>query len=222
MTSGSGLVIFDCDGVLVDSETISMRELTRAINALGVAMTETEAHAAYGGATLAQIERDVELRNGGPVRGGWIDEFYTVRAEAFARELDAVDGARETVLEVQRRGWATCIASQARVIKMEQTLALAGLDDLFPPERIFSATMVERPKPAPDLFLHAARSCGWEPADCVVVEDSAGGVRGARAAGMRALGYVAPDRPADAAIALDAAGAEIVRDMREVPERVSA
>lgn len=218
-----GLVIFDCDGVLVDSEPISLRELTRAINGVDLAMTASEVGAAYGGGTLESIQRDVELRRGGPVPAGWIDDFYAARAEAFARELEPVAGARETVEAVQQLGWETCIASQARVVKMEQTLALTGLADLFPPERIFSATMVKRPKPAPDLFLHAARACGWEPRDCVVVEDSPTGVRGARSAGMRVLGYVARHLPEDEAMTLSAAGAtRLVRDMRDVPELVAA
>ncbi len=104
-------------------------------------------------------------------------------------------------------------------MKMEQTLSLTGLADLFPPERIFSATMVPRPKPAPDLHVHAARSCGWQPSARVVVEDSLSGVRGARAAGMRVLGYVDRSRPEDAAMTRSAAGAQLVRDMREVPGR---
>jgi HAD superfamily hydrolase (TIGR01509 family) len=218
--SGRGLVIFDCDGVLVDSEPISMRALTQAITDVGVAMTAAEVNAAYAGGTLEAIERDVSLRRGAAVPPGWIDDFYAARAEAFVRELSPVDGARETVEAVQRLGWEICIASQARVVKMDQTLALTGLADLFPPERVFSATMVRRPKPSPDVFLHAARACGWEPSDCIVVEDSESGVRGARAAGMRVLGYVARDRLEDEAMTLSAAGAEIVRDMREVPARV--
>jgi HAD superfamily hydrolase (TIGR01509 family) len=183
-------------------------------------MSEREVSTVYAGGTLEAIERDVSLRRGERLPSGWIDEFYSARAEAFARELEPVAGARETVEAVQRLGWETCIASQARVVKMRQTLALTGLADLFPPERVFSATMVRRPKPAPDLFVHAARECGWEPADCIVVEDSVTGVRGARAAGMRVLGYAAPNRPEDEAMMLSAAGAQLVRDMREVPARV--
>lgn len=220
--SAPGLVIFDCDGVLVDSEPISMRELTRAINAVDVEMSEREVSTVYAGGTLEAIQRDVSLRRGGPLPSGWIDDFYSARAEAFARELRPVAGARETVEAVQRLGWETCIASQARVVKMEQTLVLTDLADLFPPERVFSATMVRRPKPAPDLFVHAARECGWDPAACIVVEDSVTGVRGARAAGMRVLGYAARNRPEDEAMMLSAAGAQIVRDMREVPGRVVA
>ena len=222
MSSSPGLVIFDCDGVLVDSEPISMRELTRAINAVDVPMSRGGVHAAFIGGAMETIEGDIARRRGAPLPDGWIDDFYAARAAAFEAELEPIAGARATVEAVQRLGLDTCIASQGRPAKMVQTLGLTGLDGLFAADRIFSATMVARPKPAPDLFLHAARTCGWAPDECVVVEDSALGVRGARAAGMRVLGYVARDRPEDDALALSAAGAEVVRDLAEVPGRVAA
>jgi HAD superfamily hydrolase (TIGR01509 family) len=216
-----GLVIFDCDGVLVDSEPISMRELTRAINALvDEPMSEAEVHAAFVGGTLEMIERELTRRRGTPPPASWGEEFYAARALAFERELQPVAGARAAVEAVQALGWETSIASQGRPAKMAQTLALTGLDDLFPPERVFSATAVARPKPAPDLFLHAASSCGFAPADCIVVEDSLTGVRGARAAGMRVLGYVPRDAPEDAALPLIAAGAEVIRAIEEVAGRL--
>lgn len=219
--SAPGLVIFDCDGVLVDSEPISMRVLTEAINAVDVPMTPAEVHSAFIGGSLEVIEREISRRRGAPVPAGWMDDFYATRAQAFADGLEAVPGAREAVEGVQALGWETCIASQGRPAKMAQTLELTGLADLFPQERIFSATMVERPKPAPDLFVHAARACGFEPRACVVVEDSLLGVRGARASGARVLGYVPAEAPEDAALSLLAAGAEIVRSLDEVPARVA-
>ena len=220
--SAPGLLIFDCDGVLVDSEPISMRVLTEAVNDVGVPMSVEEVHAAFVGAAFETIEREVSRRRGAPVPDGWMDAFSAARAAVFERELGPVPGAREAVESVRADGWETCVASQGRPAKMEQTLGLTGLADLFPVERVFSATMVERPKPAPDLYLHAARACGWEPDDCVVVEDSLLGVRGARAAGMRVLGYVPAEAPEDAALPLLAAGAEVVRDLRELARRVAA
>lgn len=222
MPASPALVIFDCDGVLVDSEPISMRELTRAINAVDVPMSQREVHAAFIGGSMDVIERDIARRRGAPVPDGWVEAFFQTRAVAFESELEPVAGAREAVEAVQRLGLDTCIASQGRPAKMLQTLGLTGLDDLFAEDRIFSATMVARPKPAPDLFLHAASVCGREPGECVVVEDSALGVRGARAAGMRVLAFVARSRPEDDALALSAAGAEVIRDLAEVPGRVAA
>lgn len=217
-----GLVIFDCDGVLVDSEPISMRVLTDAINAVGVPMGVEEVHAAFVGGSLEAIEREISRRRGAPLPDSWMDDFHAARALVFERELGPIPGAREAVEAVRELGWETCVASQGRPAKMAQTLGLTGLDDLFEVQRIFSATMVERPKPAPDLFLHAARVCGWEPAECVVVEDSLLGVRGARAPGMRVLGYVSEEQPEDAALPLLAAGAEVVRSLDEVAQRVAA
>ena len=217
-----GLVIFDCDGVLVDSEPISMRVLTASINRLGIPMTEAEVRATFLGSSLERVEREVSLRLGRPVPDGWIDEFIAVRRRAFEAELRPVAGARDAVEGVRALGWEACIASQGRPAKMRQTLGLTGLADAFAPERIFSATMVARGKPAPDLFLHAAACCGVEPERCVVVEDSPTGVRGARAAGMRVLAYVGPGRTGDEALALAAAGAEVIHDMRDVPARIAA
>lgn len=218
----AGLVIFDCDGVLVDSEGISLGELTRAIAAAGGTMSEAEVWAAYHGQTLEAVEAGVAAHLGGTLPPGFLDGFLAARRARFERELTAVPGAPEAVRAVHALGWETCVGSQGRVRKMEQTLRVTGLDALFPRERVFSATMVARGKPAPDLFLHAAQTCGFAPQECVVVEDSALGVTAARAAGMRVLGYVAA-----AAVAsgigerLAALGAEVFHDMRELPRRVA-
>lgn len=213
--SPRGLVVFDCDGVLVDSEGISMRELTRAIRALGVAIDEEEARAAFLGASLTAVEEGVATRLGRPVPVGWMEDFLTVRAAAFERELRPVPGAAEAIEGVRALGWEVCVASQGRPEKMAQTLRVTGLRDRLPADRIFSATMVQRGKPAPDLYLHAAEVCGFAPAACVVVEDSVTGVTAALAAGMRVLGYAERDGAPLAAL-----GAELVLDMREVPARV--
>jgi HAD superfamily hydrolase (TIGR01509 family) len=218
----AGLVIFDCDGVLVDSEGISLGELTRAIVIAGGTMTEADVHAAFHGETLEAVEAGVAAHLGGALPDGFLDGFLAARRARFERELAAVAGAVEAVRELHALGWATCVASQGRVAKMEQTLRVTGLDALFPTERIFSATMVARGKPAPDLFLHAAETCGFAPDVCVVVEDSALGVRAARAAEMRVLGYAGPEAlGADAAERLAALGAEVFHDMRELPRRVA-
>jgi HAD superfamily hydrolase (TIGR01509 family) len=218
----AGLVIFDCDGVLVDSERISLGELTRAIAAAGGTMSEAEVYAAFHGETLEAVEAGVAAHLGGTLPDGLIDDFLAARRARFECELAAVPGAVEAVQELHELGYATCVASQGRVSKMEQTLRVTGLDSFFAPERIFSATMVARGKPAPDLFLHAAETCGFAPEACVVVEDSALGVTAARAAGMRALGYVGAEAiAANTAARLAQLGAEVFHDMREVPRRVA-
>lgn len=210
-----GLVVFDCDGVLVDSMGIDMRELTRAIAGAGGTLTPEQVDAAFHGMALADIERGVAEHLGRATPDGWMDAFLAARADAFERELRPVAGAVEAVEGVRSLGWETCIASGGRLQKMEQTLRVTGLADLFPRDRVFSAYAVARPKPAPDVFLHAARTCGFAPAACVVVEDSVPGVQAAVAAGMRTLAYTTGGiAAADRLVPL---GAEPLHELRELP-----
>jgi HAD superfamily hydrolase (TIGR01509 family) len=210
-----GLVVFDCDGVLVDSMGIDMRELTRAIAGAGGTLDLREVTAAFHGVALADIERGVEAHLGRPAPDGWMERFLTERAAAFERELGPISGAREALDGVRAAGWEACIASGGAHAKLELTLRVTGLRDAIPADRIFSAYDVARPKPAPDLFLHAAATCGYAPAACVVVEDSVPGVTAGRAAEMRTFGY-ADGRGAHAA-RLAALGAEPLVDLRELP-----
>ncbi len=219
MSGARGLVVFDCDGVLVDSMGIDMRELTRAIGAAGGTMSADEVDEAFHGVALPDIRRGVERHLGRPVPDGWMERFLADRAAAFERELTPVDGAAEALAGVRAAGWELCVASGGSHEKMELTLRVAGLRDAIPAARVFSAYDVTRPKPAPDLFLHAAAVCGYAAEACVVVEDSVPGVRAGRAAGMRTLGFTAGDpRTAERLAAL---GAEPLADLRELPARLA-
>ncbi|HEV7775188.1 MAG TPA: HAD-IA family hydrolase [Conexibacter sp.] len=220
MSSARGLVIFDCDGVLVDSMGIDMRELLRAIVAAGGTMTAQEVEDAFHGVALADIERGVAAHLGRPVPDDWMERFLADRAAAFERELQPIDGATEALAGVRAAGWDACIASGGALQKMELTLRVTGLRDAVPDDRIFSAYDVARPKPAPDLFLHAAAACGFTPDACVVVEDSAPGVTAGRAARMRTFGY----NGGDAAVAeqLAALGAEPLSEMADLPAQLAA
>ena len=213
-----GLVIFDCDGVLVDSMGIDMRELTRAIAAAGGTLSAHEVDEAFHGVALADIQRGVEAHLGRPVPDGWMDRFLTARAAAFERELQPVAGAREALDGVRAAGWEACIASGGAHAKMALTLRVAGLRDAVPAGRIFSAydPGIARPKPAPDLFLHAAAVCGYEPELCVVVEDSIPGVTAGLAAGMRTFGYA--DGDAAHAARLAALGAKPLLAVADLPQ----
>jgi HAD superfamily hydrolase (TIGR01509 family) len=223
LATRAGLVVFDCDGVLVDSVAIDIRELTRAIAGVGGTMAEHDVLAAFHGAALADIDRGLAAHLGAPAPDGWMDAWFASRTVAFERELAAVPGAAEAVDGVRALGWEVCVASQGEPLKMAQTLRMCGLTERFAQDRVVSATMVERGKPAPDLFLHAARRCGFAPEQCVVVEDSCAGVTAARAAGMRTLGFVAdPVRDAAYARELAALGAELLHDLRELPGRLAA
>jgi HAD superfamily hydrolase (TIGR01509 family) len=220
VSSARGLVIFDCDGVLVDSMGIDMCELTRAIESIGGAMTAAEVEDAFHGVALADIQRGVEAHVGRPVPDGWMERFLADRAAAFERELQPIDGAADALAGVRAAGWDACIASGGSLQKMALTLRIAGLRGEVSDDRIFSAYDVARPKPAPDLFLHAAVACGFAPDACVVVEDSVPGVTAGRAAGMRTFGYSG----GDSAVAerLAALGAEPLSAMPDLPALLGA
>jgi HAD superfamily hydrolase (TIGR01509 family) len=143
----------------------------------------------------------------------WVAEYEHERDEAFRRELKPVEGAAEAVQRVKAAGMKVCVASQGQLAKTRLTLGLTGLRDLFPPDTLFSAYDVPRPKPDPALFQHAAATMNAKPSACVVIEDTPSGVIAAVAAGMRAIGYAADSDER----ALSDAGAEIIRSLDELP-----
>jgi HAD superfamily hydrolase (TIGR01509 family) len=207
------LVIFDCDGVLVDSEGISNAVLAEALSGLGLAISAQEAHDRYRGMFLSEIRADAESRLGFELPPDFLERFERDREEAFRASLEPVPGAGAAVRGVRALGYDVCVASQGRLSKTELTLGLTGLRDLFGADALFSAHSVARGKPAPDLFLHAAATMGYEPARCVVVEDTMIGVTAALAAGMRAIAF-APDGSDDE---FRDAGVETVSALEELP-----
>jgi HAD superfamily hydrolase (TIGR01509 family) len=207
------LVIFDCDGVLVDSEVISNDVLAHALTAEGLPTTLAEARRDYQGLLLADIVLRAQAKLGRALPEDWLERYEHDRAEAFHRELRPVPGAAEAVERISAAGVAVCVASQGKVSKTRLSLGLTGLRHLFRGEALFSAYSVPRGKPAPDLFLHAAATMEAKPSRCAVVEDTASGITAAVSAGMRALGYVADSDEA----ALRQAGAEVVRSLGELP-----
>jgi HAD superfamily hydrolase (TIGR01509 family) len=207
------LVIFDCDGVLVDSEVISSTVLARTLTSYGLPTTLTDARRDYEGLLLRDIDARARAKLGRALPEDWIERFQAERAEVFRRELEPVSGAGEAVERVVAAGVPVCVASQGMIEKTRLSLALTGLDRLFAEDVLFSAWSVERGKPFPDLFLHAAATIGVEPGRCAVVEDSVSGATAAVAAGMRAIGYAAHGDGAE----LRQAGAEVVGSMRAVP-----
>lgn len=207
------LVIFDCDGVLVDSEVISNEVLARMLTREGLPTTLIEARRAYQGLLLSDIRSRAQARLGRPLPPGWLAEYERERAEEFHRSLKPVPGAAEAVRRVRATGMKVCVASQGAVAKTRMTLGLTGLRELFPPDALFSAHDVPRPKPDPALFQHAAASMNAEASACVVIEDTPSGVTAAVAAGMRAIGYAADSDEH----ALRDAGAEIIRSLDRLP-----
>jgi HAD superfamily hydrolase (TIGR01509 family) len=207
------LVIFDCDGVLVDSEPIGHRVLVQMLAAEGLAMTVEQARVEYQGLLLSEVADKVGASLGRPLAPGWMDAYERERSLAFRDELRAMPGAGEAVRAVGEAGVAVCVASQGSLSKTGLSLALTGLDEQFPPAHRFSAHDMERGKPHPDLFLHAAATIGVEPECCAVVEDTTIGVTAAVRAGMRAIGFAVETD----ASALRAAGAEPIASLDELP-----
>ncbi len=206
-------MIFDCDGVLVDSEPIANRVLALSLSEIGLATTVESSMRDYMGRSWPACVEIFEARLGRPLPPAFEASFWA-RAEAALRaELRPVPGIHEAL---ERIPTPTCVASSGRIEKMRVTLGVTGLLGRFE-GRIFSAADVPRAKPWPDLFLHAAERMGASPATCVVVEDSPRGVEAGVAAGMRVLGYA---ERTDAE-SLAAAGAEVFRDMRELPEIIT-
>lgn len=182
------LVIFDCDGVLVDSERLSIRVDMVYLDRLGWPMTEDEVIERFVGRSDADMRAIIEDHLGGPVSPEIDAEFARLYREAFENELVAVDGIVEALDAVQRAGLATCVASSGGHAKIRRSLELTGLTEWFD-DRIFSADDVARGKPAPDLFLHAAATMGIAAGRAAVVEDSVHGVTAAIAAGMTPIAY---------------------------------
>jgi HAD superfamily hydrolase (TIGR01509 family) len=179
------LVIFDCDGVLVDSEPISIAVLVEALAAAGVTMSEEEAHVRFLGRSLKSMSEILHDDYGLAIDAAFLDAMRKVLYERFRAELQAVEGVAETV---DALGIAHCVASSSQPERIRLSLTVTGLLSRFEPN-IFSASMVARGKPAPDLFLHASAAMGVAPDYCVVVEDSPAGIAAGKAAGMRVVAF---------------------------------
>ena len=210
MASAYKLVIFDCDGVLVDSEPLALRMDAIFFAEMGWPLSEDEIARRFVGRTQDYMLAELGAHTGRPVPPE-VEEAFTRRyRELLAAELRPVDGILDALEEIST---PSCVASSGSHEKMRFTLGLTGLYERFE-GRIFSASEVAHGKPAPDLFLHAADSLGVEPADCAVVEDSQYGVEAARAAGMAAYGYAGGVVPAER---LAGPGTVLFSDMRELP-----
>ena len=209
------LVIFDCDGVLVDSERLAVKIDVRILAQLGWPMSEAEVIDRFVGVSDLYVREAIESHLGRRLADDWEAEFEPLYREAFAAELRPVDGI---VAALDQIAVPTCVASSGTHDKMRYTLGLTGLYDRFH-GRIFSATEVVRGKPAPDLFLHAAKRMGVAPAACVVVEDSIMGVTAARAAGMSVLAY---GSGVTSAARLAGPNTIVFEHMRQLPDLIHA
>jgi HAD superfamily hydrolase (TIGR01509 family) len=204
------LVIFDCDGVLVDSEPISVRVGTAALRRLGWDIDETEYAERFVGCTNEYWAEQV-----GQTPPGWREQVNADYADAIAAELCAIDGI-EAALD--RLSIPYCVASNGRHPTIRRSLELTGLAGRFD-GRVFSAEDVARGKPEPDLFLHAAATMGAEPERCVVVEDSPFGVTAAMRAGMRCFAFAGGLTPPSRLTGL---GATLFHDPATLPDLIAA
>ena len=184
------LVIFDCDGVLVDSEPLANTCFARALGREGLDWTVEETMRRLMGRSMKSCVEIVEGELGRALPADFVDRLQADTLQAFRdAPLQTVPGVVEAIDAIEAAGIATCVASSGGLDKMRVTLGITGLWSRFE-GRIFSSSQVPRGKPFPDLFLHAAIQMDQQPFDCTVVEDSLPGIQAARSAGMRALAYV--------------------------------
>jgi HAD superfamily hydrolase (TIGR01509 family) len=215
------VVIFDCDGVLVDSEVIALGVTRRRLGEAGLRLTDQETRERFLGLRLDSVMRRIETELGAPLPEEFPGDLSREILATFARELKGVEGVRQAVGGLRAR---VCVASSSAPERLRFALRVTGYEVLFAPN-IFSAAEVAEGKPSPDLFLFAARAMSAAPKDCLVIEDSVAGVVGARAAGMTVFGFVGASHfsPPDEGAELTAAGAELLfDDMAQLPDLVAA
>jgi HAD superfamily hydrolase (TIGR01509 family) len=213
--SATQLVIFDCDGVLVDSEPVANRTLGQMLRELGLDLTQEQIFEKFVGYSLPQVLRVIESMLGRAPPATFLSDLQARTFAAFRTELRAMPGIEEAL---DRLAVPFCVASSGDHEKMRTTLGITGLWPRFA-GRIFSVTQVARGKPAPDVYLFAARQLGAEPAACVVVEDTPPGVQAGVAAGMTVFGYCAYTPESK----LKAAGAQLTfDDLRRLPDLLPA
>lgn len=216
-------VLFDCDGVLVDSEPITNGVLRDMLEELGWVLTPDECMRLFVGKAVKDEVTLIEARTGQPLAEAWLQRFRDRRNARLIRELHAIDGAVAAVRLVHERfeGRIAC-ASGADRFKVELQLDQCGLMGFFK-GRIFSGHEMPRSKPAPDVYLAAARALGVKPERCAVVEDTVTGVTAGVAAGATVFGYSPSAAGHDAPAALRAAGAtHIFADMAALPDLLGA
>ncbi len=214
------LVIFDCDGVLIDSEFLDCRSESEVLTAYGFPLTPEEIRDNFLGLSFAREMQLIAERFGRSPSAEVVAAMHARSRENFAAFLQPIPGIHALL---DRLALPHCVASSSSLERLDFTLGLTGLYDRLQPH-IFSASMVQNGKPAPDLFLHAAAAMAAAPGRCLVVEDSAAGVQAGKAAGMTVLGFTGGSHcPAGHDARLRAAGADrIIADILDVAAFVSA
>ena len=207
------LVIFDCDGILVDTENLANRRLAEWLNAAGYPTTFEYCRKHFSGRSMISVQKEIEASTDVRLGADFVDRWNAGLPDLFSHGVEAIPYVREFIEAVRAAGIPYCVATSARISKMHITLGQTGLLPLFE-HAMFSATMVGRGKPFPDLFLHAAKTMGFAPADCIVIEDSVAGTQAGIAAGMRVYSYHGD--PYSDRDGLADAGGVLFDDMREL------
>ncbi|WP_020590914.1 HAD family hydrolase [Kiloniella laminariae] len=221
MSSYPELIIFDCDGVLVDSEVLSSRVVSETLGRYGISITPDETAARFSGFTDEAIGHffAAESRPKIPENFASIVEEATI--SCFPDELKSLPYIRETLASLP---CLFCVASNSRTKRLDLALAATGLDRFFAPECRFSSSLVKNPKPAPELHLLACQQMGVVPERALVIEDTSTGVTAAVAAGIPVLGYIGAshitDTPRQKKALLDAGVFAVFEDMRQLQSMV--
>ena len=197
------LVVFDCDGVLVDSERLAVRVDQQVLALMGWDLPLEEVIERFVGSGHAAMRLALSVRLGRDLPHDWDESYTELYRAAFRDGLTAIDGAAASLAVLDAAGLPTCVASNSTVPQMEYTLGLTGLLPLVQ-GRLFSGQDGSRPKPDPDVYLRAAAAMGVPPADAVAVDDSPAGVAAAVAAGMHVIGFSGGLHPADRLLAAGA------------------
>ena len=203
------LIIWDCDGVLVDSEHLAAKAFHQIIKIHGGNISEEYVYRSLKGGSIFRAVDFVHQHVTVPANYNVAAHYRQISFDLFAQELKAVDGVMEIVRSLKI---GQCIASNGPKIKINHNLRIAGLTHHFPDDRIFSGHEIGKFKPEPDLFLHAANSMNIPPAHCLVIEDSGHGANAARMAGMQCMGFAAETNPSE----FIAHGAQPFADMKEL------
>lgn len=208
------LIIFDCDGVLVDSEKIANQAFVDCLADCKVSMSLTEAIQLFKGQKVSHCLTIIESITGSKLPQNFEATFRDKMMSAFETSLKPITGVEDAIRAL--KGFDMCVASNGPIEKVQKTLSLTGLDKHFG-KNIFSAYTIQKWKPEPDLFLHASSTFKVQPKDCLVVEDSALGILAAQRAKMNVLGFAAGDNEKE----LSETGVAIFDDMFNLPKLVA-
>jgi HAD superfamily hydrolase (TIGR01509 family) len=214
------LVIFDCDGVLVDSEVISIKLLMLHVATRGVCLSEQQAYRAFLGKPVADAHTYVNEMFGFEIEQVDLVDFQVDILREFRAKLQPVTGLKDALEGIPT---AKCVASSSNMARISGSLRLTGLSDFFG-QNLFSTDQVKRGKPHPDVFLHAASVMKAEPEQAVVVEDSPAGLMAARAAGMKTIAFVGASHAEPANLREHLAHQKpdiMIDDMAQLPSSIS-